>query len=362
MRSLILALALTASLNTYAQEEALITLNAEQQAAFGIQTSSVQPVTRALSKPYPARVAVPNDQLRVVSAPLDGVVEAMLVAEGAQVKTDQVLARLHSPGLLELQASYLEARTRRMLSGESLARDRALHADGIIARRRLLETEASHREFVNAEARDRQALLLAGMSETAIKQLARSQKLSSLVEVRAPLDGVILEQIATGGQRLMTSDPLYRIGHLQPLWIEVHVPLESLGNLQPGDEILVTDAGLPAKIITVGRMIHGSDQGVLIRAELHEGVDQLRPGQFVEARLALAAEQHALRVPARAVVRQAGQDYVFAQRADGYAIIAVTVLAHEGKDVVLEGALNDADAVVINGTAALKASWPGGME
>ncbi len=278
------SIVLLANLSAGALAAQQVAIDAAQRAAFGIQTAAVEAGNGALGTPYPAKVAVPNAQLRVVSAPLEGTVEALLVAEGESIESGQTLARVRSQGLLELQSAYLESRTRRQLSGNTLNRDRTLHAEGIVAKRRLLESQSAHRERLTAEARDRQTLLLAGMSEEAIDELARSQQMSAVLEVKAPLAGVVLEQIATAGQRLATADPLYRVGDLSTLWVEVHVPLEALGDLAPGSRVVLSQ-GLTARVITVGRMVHGTDQGVLVRAEVREGVDRLRPGQFIEARL-----------------------------------------------------------------------------
>lgn len=340
----------------------LIELGAEQRIAFGIQSAPVQAVTQAFSKSYPAKVMVPNAQLRVVSAPLEGVVETLLVAEGEAVDQGQTLARVRSQGLLELQADYLETRTRRGLSGETLTRDRKLHSEGIVAQRRLLESQSKYRELKTAEARDLQSLQLAGMSKAAIDALARSKQLTSVLEVKAPLNGVVLEQIATAGQRLAASDPLYRVGQLSPLWIEVHVPLNALGDLKPGDKVQLTQSQFSAVVITVGRMVHGTDQGVLVRAEISEGAETLRPGQFVEAQLSQGAGSDTLSVPAEAVVRIDGHERVFVERQNGYRVMPIEVVSREGGGVVVRSDLTLSDRVVVDGTAALKAAWDGSAE
>jgi len=359
MKVIIIASMILASSVLHAQT---LTLNAEQRAAFGIETTPVQLATEALSKPYPARVQVPNAQLRVLSAPLEGVVEALLVAEGESVEEGQTLARVRSQGLLELQATYLETSTRRALAAETLARDKQLYADGIVAKRRLLESQSSYRELSTAEERDRQSLLLAGLSESMLRSLAREKKLSAVLEVKAPFSGVVLEQIATAGQRLVVSDPLYRIGQLSPLWIEVHVPLNALGTIAPGSLVHIVEGDLNAEVITVGRMVHGTDQGVLVRAEVREGVEHLRPGQFVEAQVSQGAGNGAFVVPAQAVVRIDSQDRVFVQRPNGFELLVVEILSRERTVVVVRADLESTDRVVTSGTAALKAAWTGGAE
>lgn len=341
--------------------EQLLQVDPDQRAAFGIRTAQVEASDQALSKGYPAMVAVPNAQLHVISAPLEGVVESLLVAEGEQVHAGQPLARLHSQRLLDLQAAYLESRTRLQLARETLVRDRQLHQEGIVAKRRLLESEAGYREAVTAEARNQQTLLLAGMHNNAIRELARTQKLGTLLEATSPIDGVVLEQIATAGQRLAASDPLYRVGDLSTLWIEVHVPLDNLGDIQPGSHI-VLDRGMQAEVITVGRMVHGTDQGVLVRAAVTEGVAQLRPGQFIEARLSQASGGKAMRVPVSALLRIGGADKLFVQRPGGFVAVTVEVIAREGESVVLKGPLKAGDQVVVDGTVSLKAMLAAGAE
>lgn len=339
----------------------LVVIADTQRAAFGIRTTQVESGNTALSKPYPAKITVPNAQLRVISAPLEGVVESLLVAEGEQVRAGQTLARMHSQGLLDLQAAFLESHTRRQLAGETLARDRKLYADGIIAKRRLLESQSTYREMTTGEARNRQALVLSGMPEEAIDELARSQQLTTLLEVKAPLAGVVLEQIGTAGQRLAASDPLYQVGDLSTLWVEVHVPMQALGDTAPGSQVLLPQ-DLTAHVITVGRMVHGTDQGVLVRAEIREGAESLRPGQFVEARLSHVGAADALRLPAAALVRIDGFDTVFVERAGGFEPVKVEVLAREADQVVVKGSLSTADTVVVDGTVSLKAALAAGAE
>ncbi len=344
----------------------VLTLDAAQREAFGITTASVQKVNASMSKPYPAKVQVPNAQLRVVSAPLEGVVEALLVAEGESVEKGQILAQVRSPGLLALQTTYLETLTRRQLSSKALSRDNQLYKEGIVAKRRLLETRSRHTELVTAEQRDRQSLILAGMSVMAIDVLAKKQQLTPTLDIVAPLSGVVLEQIATAGQRLAVSDPLYKVGHLSPLWIEIHVPLNALKGIEKGSEVKITEGNLEARIITIGRMVHGTDQGVLVRAEIRQGTEHIRPGQFVEARLsqamAQAAQGDAVRLPTRAVVRIDAKEAVFVQTAEGYEIMPVQIISRESEFVLVHASLNDGDRVVMGGTAALKAAFAAGGE
>jgi RND family efflux transporter MFP subunit len=360
-RNLIFIILLAAG--TLASAADIIPLSGKQQSAIGIKLTSVKEASECLSCNFPAQVRVPNDQQRVVTAFHGGVIEALMVVEGEQVKAGQEIARIRSPGLLDMQRDYLDAVTRLRLAEDSLQRDRALLKEGIIAERRFLESKARFRGEKAAVSQRRQALQLSGMDGIGLRDLRKTNQLYSSLIVRAPLDGVVLEQMATTGQKVDDADPLYRIARLSPLWVEVHVPLEAARNVSVGDAIALTREELRGRVITVGRMVHDADQGVLVRAEISEGVDKLRPGQFVEVRLSSNLQgQGGVHIPSAALVRNQGKAYVFARVANGFRAINVEILSAGHMNMMVRGDLPLDSQIAIAGTAALKAAWLSGEE
>mgnify|MGYP006896057857 FL=1 len=133
-------------------------------------------------------------------------------------------------------------------------------------------------------------------------------------------------------------------------------PLTQLGDLAVGQTVRVPDLDLSGQIISVGRMVHGADQGVLVRAQVSEGTERLRPGQFVQAQVA-AAGGNSFRVPGAAVLRSAGQSYVFVAREEGFVPVPVTVTSEEPGYQVIQADLQPGTAIAVSGTVALKAAW-----
>jgi RND family efflux transporter MFP subunit len=340
----------------------LIALEPAQQQAFGIVLTAPTSAGESLTRRYPARVTVPNRQQRVVSAPQAGILSALLVAEGEQVAANQILAEMRSPELVEAQSRFLEGVTRLALVETELKRDEMLHREGVIAERRLLETQAKQRELLTQVDQGRQLLGLAGLSPTAIDQLARTRKLSSTLPILAPIAGVVLEQLVSTGQSVAAATPLYRVAQLKPLWLEIHVPVDRVGGLAEGGRVLLPGLGTEGAIIAVGRMVHAEDQGVLVRAAVTEGTEQLRPGQFVEVQLASVAPETGWRVPAAAVVRNAGAAYLFVARPGGFVAMPIQVLAEEEQNAVVAGSLGLQDQVAVSGVIALKAAWLGAAQ
>ncbi len=341
---------------------AIIPLAPEQQTALGIELAAPEPASRVMSRRYPAEVAVPVRQDHVVSAPQDGTLSVLLAALGEAVTAGQPLARMQSPGLLEAQGALLEAQTRLTLAESELTRDQALFKEGLVPKRRLQATQADHDAQATTVDQWSQRLALAGMSADAIAALKQGRRLSGTLEIVSPIDGVILDQMVTTGQSVAVAAPLFRVASLSPLWLEVHVPVDQVAGLQEGDQVLLSREGIRGRILTVGRQVHGADQGVLVRAEVSEGADRLRPGQFLEVQLDEAGKGAGWRLPTAALVRIAAAAYVFVQRPGGFAAVQVEPLAQEERSAVVRGAIDASDQVAISGVVALKAVWLGGAE
>lgn len=355
MRYIIVTVMLLGALTPAAAE--LLRISPEQRAALGIEMAPLEASGDLQSARFPAKVAVPTAQLQVVTAPQGGVIEVLLVAEGEEIRQGQPLVRIQSPRLLELQGEYLETRARFKLAESNYKRDRQLSKDGIIAERRLLESQAAYQELSVAQSRLRHLLQLSGMDDQTLGELESQRNLSSTLLVRAPFDGVVLEQMVTVGRGVELADPLYRIAHLTPLWLEIHVPLAQLGDLAVGQNVLVPELDLSGQVISVGRMVHGVDQGVLVRAQVSERTERLRPGQFVQAQLAAARGSSSFRVPGAAVLRSGGQSYVFVAREEGFLPVPVTVTSEEPGYQVIQAELQAGTVIAVSGTVALKAAW-----
>ena len=359
MKSLVVAATLMISMNLAAAE--ILPFNAAQRAALGIEVEPVTEIDAGMSARLPAQVTVPNAQLQVIAAPLDGLIETLLVGEGEQLTAGQPLASLQSPRLLDLQGEYLEAYTRYDLARSAYSRDQQLYKEGIIAERRMLETKADYQESDASLARVRHLLELAGMDKAALANLRTDRKLSSSLIIRAPFDGVLLKQMVNVGERVAASDPVYEVGSLKPLWLEIHVPLAQAALLQAGQSVQVPDLGLAGRIVAIGQRVHGVDQGVLIRAEINAGAERLRPGQFVQVQLEMGTGG-SLRVPRSAVLRSEAKSYIFIEQPEGFLPVEVQVLHEEPEHLIIQADLAADSKVAVSGTAALKAAWLGGGE
>lgn len=358
MRVSTLAVALLAApLLAIGAEE--VKISPEQARALGIETAPVLQQASAEIGGLPAQVVVPSENLQVVSAPLAGLLEQVLVAANQPVKRGQVLARLQSPALADLQHTFLQAATQAGLARATLDRDQALYGEGIIAESRLLASR-SHLVEASADLAERtQALRLAGMSAAAIERLRAGQSVGTLIELVSPLDGVVLEQLALAGQRLEAAAPVLKVARLSHLWLEIQLPMARLAEVREGAAAAVPSAQAAGRVIAIGSSVSSANQTVLVRARIDRGAEKLRPGQYVEASLASGREGARFSVPAEAVSRVGGAPLVFVRTAQGFRAQRVELLGEGPGTVVVGGALKGDEQIAVKGVAALKAALTG---
>lgn len=337
-----------------------IPLTEAQMKHLGINLRRVEPATWVVTDRLPAQVTIPPRQERVVSAPAEGLVTELRAGAGDEVQQGEVLALIESPALVALQREFLQALTQQKLSAAEFRRDAQLFKEGIIAERRYLATRSSHQEAEAALAERRQALALASMNEAAIEQLASTRQLTSTLEVKAPMGGVLLNAMSVVGQRIERAAALYRIAQLEPVWLSIRVPLGRLAGVAVGApvELPCKDSG-SAEITLIGRDVDPETQTVLVRAEAHDVGACLRPGQFLQVRLRLGGKEPRFRVPASAVVRTPQMSLVFVRAPFGFLAMQVQVAGHEGGFAIVTGKLKGDESVAVSGLAAIKGAWMG---
>ncbi len=343
-----------------------IRITPAQIKALGIETSEIKTNQNAISQHLPGEIVLPVDQARIISAPQSGLIDQMLVATGQRVKQGQALAHLSSPDLVALQRDHLQALSQQRLSQNSLNRDAELYKDGIIAERRYLTSESNHAEVSALLAERRQALKLSGMSQQAIKSLETNGSYTNGITLSAPIDGIVLEQMITAGQRVDSAMPIYRIAKLSPLWLEIHAPTQALSNIKLGMKVRVLHSEASGKVIAIVPNINKLDQTALVRVLISSGTASLAPGQLVEAEIAqpITQESNSFSVAKSAIVqindgKNANQTLVFIQTKDGFEARKINVLNNAGTQAFVTGDFLGNERLVTSGTAALKAKMQG---
>lgn len=216
-------------------------------------------------------------EIVTVSAPVEGVLDRVTVDRGDVVQTGSVLAVLES----SLERNMV-----------SIARARAAHDYNIksnqarvdFGERRFVRTDDLFRKSLIPlkeldEAETAKILAVYGLVEAnELKRLAdldldRAQAALALRTVRSPIDGVVMERLRHPGELASRDHPVVRIARLDPLRVEVFVPIALYGQVAVGQRAVVVperplNRPLEARVIVVDKVADAASSTFGVRLEI----------------------------------------------------------------------------------------------
>ena len=325
----------------------------------GVTLGKPEPVKQIPVLTAPARVVIPSTQEYVVSASQAGLITKLNSSVGDQVRKGQVLAQLNSPDLLTLQREYLKALSVLQLASNNYQRDKKLLEDGVIADRRWQETRNQYQSLASEANEHKQLLEIAGMTTDDIDRLGRTHRLTSMLNVYAPISGVVMERMAVAGTRIDILAPIYRIANLDELWLEINIPHERIGSIKVGDQVLVENSSISAEIILLGQSVNPENQTLLARARIKNNQSAVRVGQTLNTRIIQTSEHAAFKIPNSAIAQNEGKSFIFIRNKDGFRVIPISVIGKQGEESIISGDLTGDEDIAIKGAVALKANWLG---
>lgn len=329
-----------------------------QLQALGIKTQRLERPGEIRGLTYSARVVVPPQQEQVLSAPVAGLVDRILVGEHQSVRRGEPLLRLNSPEFGELQLSLMQAANSDRMARQTLDRERKLFKEGIIPQRRVYEAELAASDSQARLRHSQAALRLAGLDQGSINRVANGGALLDGLTLRAKEAGTVLAIEAKAGQRVTSADPLLRIANLSELWLDIQIPADRASSWSKDQTIAIVGSALTAKPLSVSAQVSES-QTVTLRARVSSGEAEFSPGEFVQAQVPFANSAGTWAVPIAAVVRQDGNPYVFVRTATGFSARPVTVVASAAQSTSVEGGFKPGDEIAVTNVIALKAAWLG---
>jgi RND family efflux transporter MFP subunit len=207
-----------------------------------------------------------------VGSPVAGVLDSVEIERGDRVRVGQVIAQLSSG--LERAAVDL-ARTRAEFEQRRVERNRDLDQD----------------ELISEHERDE----MATQSVIAALELAEATQMLEMRTILSPLDGVVVERTGAPGE-LIQESPIATLAQIDPLNVEVVLPVALFGRVAVGDVAQVVPAEpvggeYPAKVVIVDRVIDAASGTFGVRLELPNPGSRLPAGLQCRVRFTATAAQ-----------------------------------------------------------------------
>lgn len=219
----------------------------------------------------------PNQVVEIRSA-VEGLIRRIHVQRGDDVKAGQTLVELESA----VERSAAAAKYRTETEGRITAsRNRMAYASKKSDRSRELHSQS----FISAQARD-EAETERNLAESELKEALENRELARLdyqrsidllnqKRLRSPFNGVVVDRMLNPGDLAESGNgrkPILKLAQVDPLRVEVVLPLATYGRLKPGMQAQVVPEGLggayAATVRIVDRVFDAASGTYGVRLEL----------------------------------------------------------------------------------------------
>jgi RND family efflux transporter MFP subunit len=180
-----------------------------------------------------------------IRAPVEAVIEKVHVRRGEAVRRGQLLVTLAAG---PERAALALARSRAQMQGELKA---AVARMDIAQKKAQRADELFKQKFISENARDEARAELQLATEE-LRRVRETQQLNELEaqraaevvamrSIRSPLDGLVVEVMLSPGEfgAITFKDPIMRLSEIDPLYVEVVLPVSQYGQVKPGQKATV---------------------------------------------------------------------------------------------------------------------------
>lgn len=273
---------------------------------------------------------------------------------GDSVHKGQLLAILWSREIGEKKSDLVDALSARALHESIYRHLKSIDNTGAVAQRSIEEMRRAYESDLILVERLRRTLRSWRLDESEIQEIEAEAKriherasagpegTSNIatppadprwaeIEIRAPLDGVILEKNLTVGDIVTTDDDLFKIADLSRLVVMANIYEEDLPTLSaiPSDQrtwqIRLTSHAaaepVTGRIETIGNVIDPNQHTAVSQGWIDNADRQFRVGQFIEAVVPIDGGEDEVEVPITSVIDDGASKFVFIAKAEDLTVV-----------------------------------------
>jgi RND family efflux transporter, MFP subunit len=324
----------------YEQEEGRVRMDDATVETVGIEVKTAGPMNIRTTLQLSGEIQFNQDFLVHVVPRLAGVAVKSAVNLGDEVKKGDLLAILESQQLADLKSEHLATQNRLDLARITFKREKQLweekisaEQDYLISRQALNEAEISHRTV-------EQKLIALGLTHDEL--MSGGSDGLTRYEIRAPIDGLIIEKHLGLGEAVQEDTNIFTIADLSTVWAEMTVYPKDLNKVKVGQHVTVRATALNAEadgqVSYVGSLVGEETRSAKGRVTLQNPDRSWRPGLFVTADLVQDETEVPVAVPVDAVQTYRDLKVVFGRFGEFFEVRPVELGRSDGQWVeVIQG-------------------------
>ncbi|HEY0172779.1 MAG TPA: efflux RND transporter periplasmic adaptor subunit [Pyrinomonadaceae bacterium] len=175
-------------------------------------------------------------------------------------------------------------------------------------------------------------------TQAARVSVEQAQKGVRDVTIYSPISGFVTERTADVGEFVSTSMKIATVVRTNPLRVRIDVPEQAIATVRPGQSVSVSvstypDRSFAGRVARVSPNVSQQSRTLTVEAEVQNGENLLKPGQFATIRVLMPQSDPAVLVPSRAVRTDGTTARVFVIR-DGVAQERLVATGRQDGDLV----------------------------
>jgi membrane fusion protein (multidrug efflux system) len=225
----------------------------------------------------------------LITAPVDGIISEAMCVEGQEVHKGDTLFSLDSR---MAKVAVKEAQQAVQFAEKNFERQKEL-----------LTVQGTSEKLMQQAEHE---------LKIANEELTRANTQLSLLQVTAPISGMIVRVLARPGEAISMTTTLAELIDLKQLIVECRIPSAEVSVLKPGQKVEIEtgigEVGLSkdslratGELTFIDSMVDPESDTVLVRASISAEAG-LRPGQFVKMRIVYMEKSNCMVVPEESLV------------------------------------------------------------
>lgn len=280
-----------------------------------LNTIKIEPVGTFLfpvEKESVGNIDYDNDRSVQVFPNYQGKLLKTMATLGDDVQKGQPLFTIDSPDLVNAESTLIGAQAAFELTSKELARARELYSTNFGVSQRELEQAINDQQTADGALKAaRDVLRVFGKAEEEIDQIVNSRKIDPALVVPSPIAGRIIAMSAPPGYLVQPGNPPapFTVADISVKWMFGNVNESDCALYRVGQPVEVRVITYPDRVFSgqISKVYENVDPNVhtvLIRSEIEDPRNELRPGMLANFVIRVQEPVRAIALPDKGVVRE----------------------------------------------------------
>ncbi len=338
----------------------IVTLTDAQKDELDIETMVIQGSKAKYSLIAPGVVYPAPEHASLISTPINGQVSRIFRYEGEPVQKGRILFQIQSIEFGTLVSDYLQAYAEERFQSSRRNRIQQL-VEETISSASELEKAVSEYERASAILRASYSKLRAiGVSDIEIKQFTNGETIIPLLNIHAPISGMVESVFVELGQSVNALENLARLLDNSTVLIRGYVSPDDARHLQKGDSVKVWNQGrqsfMNATIESVNPGMDEINRSVVANILVKTQKGWPKPGESLQLEIITSVDIQVVTIPVDAITYDVNQAVVFVKKnQETFEKRSVKISEIRDRFVIIESGLAEGEEVAVSRVFSLKA-------